>query len=102
MRSSAREGIKVLFMLPLPQAVGTVRALLRLTGLDWPVPDYTTLCRRQKTVGVQIPYRRARDSLNLLLDIEPVSATGSSEPARGDQVPGRWRSLVVCLQTTAG
>ncbi|MFV0292029.1 MAG: IS5/IS1182 family transposase, partial [Paracoccus sp. (in: a-proteobacteria)] len=24
-----------------------------LAGLDWPVPDYTTLCRRQKTLAVQ-------------------------------------------------
>ena len=30
-----------------------------------------------------IPYRRADGPLNLLVDIEPVSATGSSEPARG-------------------
>lgn len=32
--------VKVLFKLPLRQAVGMVRALLTLAGLDWPVPDY--------------------------------------------------------------
>jgi hypothetical protein len=24
-----------------------VASLIKLAGLDWPVPDYTTLCRRQ-------------------------------------------------------
>ena len=43
--------VKVLFKLPLRQAVGMVRALLKLAGLDWPVPDYTTLCRRQSEMG---------------------------------------------------
>ena len=32
-----------------------VASLLRLAGLDWPVPDVSTLCRRQKTLAVQIP-----------------------------------------------
>jgi len=37
--------IKVLFKLPLRQTAGMVACLLRLGGLDWPVPDYSTLCR---------------------------------------------------------
>ena len=51
--------IKVLFKLPLRQSAGMVASLLQLAGLDWPIPDYSTLCRRQKTLKVQIPYRRA-------------------------------------------
>jgi hypothetical protein len=54
--------IKVLFMRPLRQTVGMVASLLRLSGLDWPVPDFSTLCRRQKTLAVQVPYRRADGS----------------------------------------
>ena len=53
--------MKVLFGLPLRQATGFVESLLRLSGLYWPVPDYTTLCRRQKDLQVQIPYRRPLD-----------------------------------------
>ena len=45
--------IKVLFKLPLRQTAGMVASLLQLAGLDWPVPDYSTLCRRQKTLKVQ-------------------------------------------------
>jgi hypothetical protein len=39
--------IKVLFKLPLRQTAGMVASLLRLAGLDWPVPDFSTLCRGQ-------------------------------------------------------
>ncbi len=63
----SRKGIKVLFKLPLRQTAGMVASLLRLAGLDWPVPDYSTLCRRQKTLKVQIPYRRSDGPLNLLV-----------------------------------
>ena len=39
-----------------------------MAGLeDWPVPDYTTLCRRQGTVTIQIPFRRSDGTLNLLV-----------------------------------
>ena len=42
-----------------------VGSLLKMAGLDWPVPDTSTLCRRQKTVTIQIPYRRSGAPLNL-------------------------------------
>ncbi|WP_205620474.1 transposase, partial [Pseudodonghicola xiamenensis] len=35
--------VKVLFKLPLRQTAGMVASLLHLAGLDWPVPDYSTL-----------------------------------------------------------
>ncbi len=41
--------IKGLFGLALRQAMGMVESLLKLAGLSWPVPDYSTVCRRQKT-----------------------------------------------------
>lgn len=51
--------IKILFKLPLRQTAGMVASLLKLAGLDWPVPDFSTLCRRQRTLAVQVPYRRS-------------------------------------------
>ena len=48
--------MKVLFGLLLRQTTGFVASLLRLAGLDGPVPNYSTLCRRQKTLAVQLPY----------------------------------------------
>ncbi len=41
----------------LRQTTDFVESLLRLVGLDWSVPDFSTLSRRQKTLAVSIPYR---------------------------------------------
>jgi hypothetical protein len=71
--------IKVLFKLPLRQTTGMVAILLKLANLDWPVPDYTTLCRRQKTLTVRIPYRRADGPLNLLVDSTGIKFLGGGE-----------------------
>ncbi|QCO57754.1 IS5 family transposase (plasmid) [Pseudorhodobacter turbinis] len=86
--------IKVLFKLPLRQTAGMVASLLRLAGLDWPVPDFSTLCRRQETLAVQIPYRRADGPLNLLVDSTEIKFLGDGEwQARKHGVQGRrqWR-----------
>lgn len=71
--------IKVLFKLPLRQTTGMVASLLKMAGLDWAVPDYTTLCRRQKTLAVQIPHWRADGPLNLLVDSTGSKFLGDGE-----------------------
>ena len=48
--------MKVLFGMALRQTTGFGESLLRLIGLDWEVPDFSTLSRRQKTLKVNIPY----------------------------------------------
>lgn len=71
--------MKVLFGMPLRQATGFVESLLRLVGLDWTVPDYSTLCRRQKTLNVSLPYRGGTGPLNLLTDSTGIKAEGEGE-----------------------
>ena len=68
--------IKVLFKLPLRHTAGMVAGLLRQAGLDRPVPDYSTLCRRQKALEVQIPYRRTSGLPNLLVDSTRIKFLG--------------------------
>jgi hypothetical protein len=58
--------LKVLFGMPLHKTTGFVQSLLRLVGLDWAAPDFSTLCRRQKTLNVSLPYRGSTGPLNLL------------------------------------
>ena len=65
--------IKILFKLPLRQTAGMVASLLKLAGLDWPVPDFSTLCRRQKTPAAQVPYRRADSPINLLMPSRDIT-----------------------------
>ena len=54
--------MKVLFGMALRQTTGFVESLLRLVGLDWTVPDFSTLSRRQKTLAVNIPYRGSNEN----------------------------------------
>lgn len=56
-----------------------VAGLLKMADLEWAVPDYTTLCRRQKTLAVQIPCQRAEGPLNLLVDTTGTKFHGDGE-----------------------
>ena len=71
--------LKVPFGLPLRQTTGFVESLLRLVGLDWAVPDFSTLCRRQKTRNVSLPYRGGTGPLNLHIDSTGIKAEGEGE-----------------------
>jgi hypothetical protein len=55
-------------------------SLLHLVRMDWPVPDYFTLRRHQKTLAVQAPYRCADRPPNLLVD--SIGAAGSAVSER--------------------
>lgn len=48
-----------------------VESLLRLFGLGWPAPDFSTLSRRQKALVVNIPHRGSGGPLHL-----PIDSTG--------------------------
>lgn len=79
-----------------------VASLLCLAGLDRPVPDYSTLCRRQKTLKVQIPYRRADGPMDLLMDSTGIKFLGDGElQARKYGVHGRrqWHKVHLAMDT---
>jgi len=71
--------MKVLFGMALRQTTGFVESLLRLVGLDWAVPDFSTLSRRQKALVVTVPYRGSEGPLNLLIDSTGIKAEGEGE-----------------------
>ena len=88
--------IKALFGLALHQAMGMVDSLLKLAGLSWPVTDYSTVCRRQKTLKVRIPYRPSAQGLHLLVDITALKMVGEGEWKRkkhGAEYRRQWRKL---------
>lgn len=76
-----------------------------MAGLDWPVPDYSTLCRRQALIGVQIPYRRSGKPLNLLIDSTGVKFRGHGEWLARKHGPSRrrqWRKVRIAMDTETG
>ena len=103
--------IKVLFGLALRQTIGMVGSPARRwrawrTGLeDWPVPDDSTLCRRQKTVTIQIPFRRSGSPLTLLVDSTGVKGRGDGEWPVRRHGPGRrrqWRKVPLAMDAASG
>ena len=88
--------MKGLFDMPWRQTTGFVESLLRLVGLDWTVPDFSTLSRRQKTLAVNIPYRGSKGPLHLLIDSTGIKVEGEGEwHARKHGGPKRriWRKI---------
>ena len=63
----------------LRQSTGVVESLLELVGLDWTVPDFSTLSRRQKTLAVNIPTRGSKGPLHLLVDSTGIKVEGEGE-----------------------
>ena len=93
--------LKCLFNLPLRQTLGLVQSLLQLADLDWPVPDYSTLSRRQKTLKVQLPYRGSgAGALDLLVDSTGIKFVGEGEWKRkkhGAEYRRQWRKVHLAI-----
>jgi hypothetical protein len=71
--------MKVLFGMALRQTTGFVGSLLQLVGLDWAVPDFSALSRREKTLKVNIPCRGSDGPLHLLVDSTGIKVEGEGE-----------------------
>lgn len=66
--------LKCMFGLGLRQATGLAASLIKLAHLDWAVPDYSTLSRRQKTLSVAIATRRSSADLHRLIPVADTCA----------------------------
>ena len=97
--------VKVLFGLPLRQTTGMVSSILQMAGLDWPVPDLSTLSRRQKTITVEISSRRAAGPLNLLVDSTGIKFQGDGEwlaRKHGTHRRRQYRKVHLAMDTGSG
>ena len=56
-----------------------MESLPRLVGPEWAVPDGSTLCRRQRTLNVSLPYHGGSGPLNILIDSTGIKAEGEGE-----------------------
>lgn len=86
--------IKCLFGFALRQATGVVENLLQLAGLNWAVPDSSTICRRQKTLQVKIPARQSQGCLHLLVDSTSIKMLGEGQrktKKHGAEYRRQWR-----------
>ena len=88
--------IKSLFRLSLRMVTGFVQSLIKLCGLNWAAPDYSTLCRRQKHIDIQISYEKSCNGLHLFPDSTGLKFLGEGEWKRKKHQPEyrrQWRKL---------
>ena len=88
--------IKCLFGQPLRQALVMVHRLLSLAKLDWPVPNFSTVCRRQKSLQVELSYQPSKSPLQLLVDSTGIKFLGEGECKRkkhGAEYRREWRKV---------
>ena len=62
-----------------------------MVGLDWTAPDFSTLCRRQKTLDVSLPYPGSTRPLNLLIESTGIKAEGEGEWNARKHGGAKWR-----------
>jgi len=70
--------LRAVYHLTLRATEGFARSLFSSMAVDLPVPDYTTLCRRAKTVRITLP-KRATGPLHLILDSTGLKVYGEGE-----------------------
>jgi DDE family transposase len=87
--------LRLVFHLALRQAEGFARSVLRLLGLDLPVPDHTTLSRRSRGFANRRPQVAPCGHLHLLLDSTGLKLFGKGEwyGEKHGRARRSWRKL---------
>src|SRR5512147_771795 len=70
--------LRAVYHLTLRATEGFAASLFELIGLDLPIPDYSTLCRRASSIGLRIP-RNATGPLHLVVDSTGLKGYGEGE-----------------------
>src|SRR5215210_216370 len=103
--------LRAVFHLARRQTEGLIGSIIRLFGLDLPVPDHTTLSRRAATLEVPQPRSGSADAtrdaepLHLLLDSTGLKLCGPGEwlvEEHGTKMQRSWRKLHLGVDATTG
>ena len=71
--------LEEVYSLPLRATEGLTRSLIRLLGVEVSVPSYTTLCRRRRSLEVEMPRLRKSEPLHLVVDSTGIKVYGEGE-----------------------
>lgn len=71
--------LEEVYGLPLRATEGLTRSVVKLLGVELSVPDYTTLCRRRRTLSVELPRLRKSEPLHMVVDSTGIKVYGEGE-----------------------
>ena len=103
--------VKAVFRLAYRQTEGLIGSLMRLLGLDLPVPDHTTLSRRAATLEVPRPRSssagagREAEPVHLLVDSTGLKLCGPGEwliEKHGAKTRRSWKMLHLGVDADTG
>jgi hypothetical protein len=95
----------IVMRLPLRQSIGLVGSLLALAKIDLPVPDYSTLSRRSRTLTIDLGVARSDRPRDVVLDSTGLKVYGEGEwKVRQHGVGKRrtWRKLHLSVDADTG
>ena len=96
--------LRAVFRLALRQTEGLIASILRLLGLDLPVPDHSTLSRRAETLEVPRP-KAGSAPVHLLVDGTGLRLCGPGgwlEEKHGTRRRRAWRVLHLATDADTG
>src|SRR3954470_23758563 len=96
--------LRAVFRLALRQTEGLIGSLMRLLGLDLPIPDHTTLSRRAETLEVPRP-RSGPEPVHLLVDSTGLKLCGAGEwliEKHGTRRRRAWRKMHIGVDADTG
>ena len=98
--------LRLLLKLPLRQTQGFLNSLFRLTQQErLPVPDYTTLSRRQRGLPVRLPVQPSERPRHIVLDSTGLKVFGEGEWKVRKHGKGKrrvWRKLHLSVDEASG
>ena len=96
--------LRAVFRLALRQTEGLIGSIIALLGLDFAVPDHTTLSRRAESLDVVRP-RPGAGPVHLLVDSTGLKLCGSGEwllEKHGTKTRRSWRKLHIAMDADTG
>ena len=97
--------LRLAFGRPLRQTEGLLGSLLRLLGLDLPVPDHTTFSRRSANLEVARAPAKTEGPVAVVIDSTGLKVFGTGEwhlEKYGGQARRSWRKLHLAVDPKTG
>jgi IS5 family transposase len=97
--------LRTLFRLAYRQSEGLIGSIMRMLGVDLPVPDHTTLSRRAAGLPVQPCQRSGMGALHLIVDSTGLKLRGAGEwlfEKHGTAKRRSWRKLHAGIDADSG
>lgn len=97
--------LQEVYHLRLRSTEGLLLSLMKLMNLDLAIPDYSTLCRRRKTLEVVLPRLRTSGPLHVVVDSTGVKVFGEGEwkvRQHGYTKRRTWRKLHIGVDEATG